>query len=182
MTTSERQMEASVIYWKKQKALVGDRISSEKKKVRGGQFIERKKQIADFWIFGSGVFAGLEVKETFGDNFDTKKSEPTRYQMMNLRNIERLGADLGTGRGFLIIEFLSSSEPIEWYACRITWIDDYIEQNNTHVLKKNDIRSASEAADPANPQVVRLAVTSEEKEQFDIIDLRPLLQGVSNGV
>ena len=179
MTTSERQVEASIIFWKKRKDLVGDRISSDSKKVRG-DWIKRKKQIADFWVFGSSVFAGLEVKETFGDDFDTKKSEPTRCQMMNLRNIERLGGDLGTGRGFFIIEFLSSSEPIEWYALRITWMDEYIEAQNTHVLKKAHIREAAESPRPGF-EVIKLGVSREEKEQFDIIDLRPLLQGVSDG-
>jgi len=177
MTTSELQVKASIVFWKKRKELVGDYITTDTKKVRG-DWIKRKKQIADFWIFGDGHFAGLEVKETYGDDFDTQKNEPTRYQMMNLRNIERLGGPAKTGRGFFLIMFLST-QGIEWYALRITWMDRYFAEQNTHVIKKADMSEAADADGDA-PEVFRLNVSTEEKEAYDIVDLRPLLQGVKD--
>ena len=58
-------------------------------------------------------------------------------------------------------------------------MDQYFEEKNTHVIKKVDMSEAADADGDA-PGVFRLGVNAEEKEAYDIVDLRPLLQGVKN--
>ncbi len=168
MTDSEIQLYESIKYhhWILG-ALVGDHIFPNKRRISGGGTVQRNKQIADFWIFGNSVFCGIEVKSTFGDDFDTAKSKQTRFQMMNLRKIERMGQRLLTGRGFLMIQFLESRD---WFALRIGWVDEWIKQ-----ARSQRIPLAALQEEAASGSVLTMAVEKKEGWNTPVVDLMPLI-------
>lgn len=150
VTDSENQVYQSVKHWHRiENALVGDRIEESTKKLGHGIWRSQKKQICDFWIFGAGVFCGLEVKETYGDGFDTTQNPSTKYQLMNLRKIERHG-----GRGYFLLQFVSGAGA-EWYAVRVKWLDEYMTLNKRQQVRQSDLAEAAVGGTSATVQALK---------------------------
>lgn len=174
MRQSEYQVWESIKYGNRERQYVGDRVDLTRKKLGGGIFTTTKKQICDFWLFCNGFFCGVEVKDTAGEEFNASQNARIKFQLMNLRNIERYGQRLQSGRGYFLIQFILL-DSVEWWALRVSWMDGYFQRKNTHVIQLDEIKLAND------PLVIKMIPQRVTNVKVGILDLRLLAEGENNG-